>query len=91
MNHRALGPAADGAGQVQAGGEFRAAGQNEVGDRRVGRVNFINPSLCLCDMICGDALDFGLMSGIQRRGEVRAEIEQPRLERGEDGADGLFD
>ena len=76
----AFGPAADGAGQVGAGGGGRAAGQDEVLERGQVRPVALQPLVKRGDVRRRDAVAAGAAAGV---GQVRAESEEAGLHPGQ--------
>jgi hypothetical protein len=81
-DHQPLGAAADRAGQVQGGTGGRAAGQYERAQRRQLLLGLVDPALHLLDALPGQLRQLGLAAALPRlrRGQVRADGEQVRLD-----------
>ena len=79
--HGAFGPAADGAGQVEAGGQFGSGGQHEVAQRAGARGGFVDPGLETLDGLGAQRRQVlgGARTG--RRGQLGADDEEFALQR----------
>ena len=82
-----FGAAGDGAGEVESGGEFSAAGQDEGLEFGQGLSGGVDMFFEFSDVGGGDAGDLVGVLGIEGGAEIGTEIEQAVLQLGEEGGD----